>query len=142
MKQKDNLDKITEDVRKSLELKDSARERAIPLSRDAIRFCSNAIRAVHRQEFAEARRMLASARKMLKEARLAIKECGELANRGFIRDAEKEYAEGSAVLALVTGKKVPHIISTINLKLLILNVGKVQSEKMCIIVKVDYFSIA
>ena len=108
MKHKANLDKVTEDIRRSLEAKDTAREKAIPLSRDAIRFCSNAIRAVHRQEFSEAREMLASARKMLKEARLAIKECGELANTGFIRDAEKEYAEGSAVLALVTQKAVPH----------------------------------
>jgi len=108
MKHKANLDEVTEDIRRSLEAKDTAREKAIPLSRDAIRFCSNAIRAVHRQEFSEAREMLASARKMLKEARLAIKECGELANTGFIRDAEKEYAEGSAVLALVTQKAVPH----------------------------------
>lgn len=108
MKQKANLDKITEDIRRSLEAKDTAREKAIPLSRDAIRFCSNAIRAVHRQEFSEAREMLASARKTLREARAVIKKCGELANTGFIRDAEKEYAEGSALLALVTKKPIPH----------------------------------
>ncbi|MFH0846592.1 MAG: haloacid dehalogenase [Chloroflexota bacterium] len=108
MKLTAKLDKIAEDIRLSLESKDRAREKALPLSRDAIRSCANAIRAVHRHEFAEAKEMLASARKMLREARVVVKECGELANTGFIRDAEKEYAEGSAVLALVTGRPVPH----------------------------------
>ncbi|GAI01462.1 unnamed protein product, partial [marine sediment metagenome] len=31
----------------------------------------------------------------------------ELGNTGFIRDAQKEFAEGSITLALVTGKQPP-----------------------------------
>jgi translin len=103
-----NLDNIADDIRRKLEAKDAAREKAIPLSRDAIRFCSLAIRAVHRQEFDEATELLSSARKTIIAAKEAIKDCGELANTGFIRDAEKEFAEGCAILALVTMEKVPH----------------------------------
>jgi len=36
-----------------------------------------------------------------------IRECDELAHAGFIRDAQKEFAEGSITLALVTGSSLP-----------------------------------
>ena len=51
----DNLESISEQVRKELTDKDEAREKVLPLCRDAIRHCSTAIRAVHRQEFEEAK---------------------------------------------------------------------------------------
>lgn len=102
------LDKIAEKIRFNLAAKDAAREKALPLCREAIRFSSIAIRAVHRKEFAQAEELLASARKLLAEVEEAIAGCGELASTGFVRDAEKEFAEGSAVLALVVGKEVPH----------------------------------
>lgn len=103
-----NLDKIAEEIRLALAVKDAAREKALPLCREVIRFSSLAIRAVHRKEFAQAEGLLRSARKLLTEAGRAITDGGELANTGFVRDAEKEFAEGSTVLALVVGKEVPH----------------------------------
>ncbi|MFH1640316.1 MAG: haloacid dehalogenase [Chloroflexota bacterium] len=103
-----NLEKITEEIRLSLAAKDAAREKALPLCREAIRFSGNAIRAVHRKEFARAEGLLQTARKLLTEAREAIADCGKLTNTGFLRDAEKEFVEGSTVLALVVGKGVSH----------------------------------
>ena len=103
----DNLESIAEQIRVNLSARDAAREEVLPLCREAIRHCSRAIRAVHRQEFDQAQGLLQSARNRLDRAEQAITACGELSNTGFFRDAEKEFAEGSITLALVTGKKLP-----------------------------------
>jgi translin len=79
----------------------------LPKCRDAIRHCSQAIRAVHRQEFNKAQELLKSARKLLAEAGSAFSTHDELGYAGFVRDAQKEFAEGSITLALVTGKPLP-----------------------------------
>jgi len=103
----DNLDSIVDRIRLSLSAKDAAREKALPLCREVIRLCGNAIRAIHRQEFDQARELLQSARNLLDEAKQAVIAYSELSNTGFIRDAQKELAEGSITLALVTGKRLP-----------------------------------
>jgi len=103
----DNLDSIAEQIRNSLSAKDTAREKVLPLCREVIRHCSNAIRAVHRQEFNQAKKLLQSAHNLLKEIKQAIADHGELRPTGFIRDAQKEFAEGSITLALVTGNQPP-----------------------------------
>jgi len=103
----ENLDSVAEGVRQVFLAKDSAREKALPLCRDAIRQCSLAIRAVHRQEFDQAEELLQLARKLLNRAEQAVSAYGEFSNSGFIRDAQKEFAEGSITLALVTGEQLP-----------------------------------
>ena len=102
-----NLDSIADQMRLALSAKDTARERALPLCRDTIRHCSNAIRAVHRQEFDKAKELLQSARDLLTEVEQAVAPYSELSNSGYIRDAQKELAEGNITLALVTGKQLP-----------------------------------
>ena len=104
----EKLDSIADQIRLSLSAKDAAREKALPLCREAIRHCSNAIRAVHRHEFEKAKELLQSARNLLNQAEQAVSEYNELSNTGFIRDAQKEFAEGSITLALVTGKQPPN----------------------------------
>ena len=103
----DNLESIAEQIRLSLTNKDAAREKALPLCREVIRYCSQAIRAVHRQEFDQAAKLLASARNLLDDAERALSDGTELINTGFLRDAQKEFAEGSITLAVVTGKQLP-----------------------------------
>jgi len=103
----DNLEMIAEQTRQTLAAKDAAREKALPLCRDTIRHCSQAIRAVHRQEFESAEHLLGTARELIREAERAVAPYGELSNTGFIRDAQKELAEGRITLALVTGKPIP-----------------------------------
>jgi translin len=103
----DNLESIAGRIREDLAAKDAAREKVLPLCREAIRHCANAIRAVHRQQFDQAEELLSSARKRLKEAGRSTSDYGELGYAGFIRDAQKEFAEGSITLALVTGKRLP-----------------------------------
>jgi len=62
---------------------------------------------VHRQEFEPAKQLLQSARSLLSEAEQTVAIYSELSNTGFIRDARKEFAEGSITLALVTGQQPP-----------------------------------
>jgi translin len=103
----DNLEAIANSIREDFEAKDAAREKVLPLCREAIRYCANAIRAVHRQQFDQAKELLESARKKLNQAEGSAADYGELGYAGFVRDARKEFAEGSITLALVTGKRLP-----------------------------------
>ena len=103
----DNLDSIADHLRQNLTAIDQAREKALPLSREVIRHCSRAIRTIHRQEFDQAKELLQSARQLLGEAGQAVAAYTELNFAGFIRDAQKEFAEGSITLALVTGQQLP-----------------------------------
>jgi translin len=102
----DNLDSITEQIRISLTAKDAAREKAMPGCREAIRFCSLSIRAIHRQEFEESKKLLKQADDLLKESADSLIGSPEIMNTGFLRDAQKEYAEGSLLLNMVTGQPV------------------------------------
>jgi translin len=61
----ENLDAITDRIRKSFEAKDAAREKVLPICREVIRFSSLSIRALHREELDKSRELLDSARKLL-----------------------------------------------------------------------------
>jgi translin len=100
-----NLDSIAKSLRQTLSSRDAAREKVLPLCREVIRHSSNAIRAIHRQEFEQAAKLLKSARERLAEVAPAVSSYGEFS--GFVRDAQKEFAEASITLALVTGKNLP-----------------------------------
>jgi translin len=103
----DNLDSIAEQIRKDFTTKDETREKVLPLCREVIRHSSTAIRAVHRQEFEAASGLLKSARKLLSEAEQAVASYSQLRYTGFFHDAQKEFAEASITLALITEKKAP-----------------------------------
>lgn len=101
------LEEIVQRIRADFAAKDAAREKALRLCREAIRYSSNAIRAVHRNEFDRARSSLDSARDQLREAGEALSQHGELSHPGFLHDSQKEYAEGCATLALVRNDVLP-----------------------------------
>jgi len=98
----DNLDSIANRIRQTFSSRDAARERVLPLCRETIRHCGNAIRAIHRHEFDQAEELLKSARSLLTEVEPAISNYA-----GFVRDAQKEFAEASITLAMVRGENLP-----------------------------------
>jgi translin len=102
-----DLEQIAERIRQNLSLKDAAREKGLRLCREVIRHSSNAIRAVHRGEFASARSSLETAHQLLAEAKQTLAEHGEILYAGFVHDAQKEYAEARLTLALVSGEVLP-----------------------------------
>ena len=101
------LNAIAEDIRVHLDAKHAARERALPLCRPALRHSANAIRAVHRGDFAAAEDLLAQARSMLAQAAEALADHPDIFYAGFVHNAQKEFAEGCLTLALVAGRLLP-----------------------------------
>jgi translin len=103
----ENLEQIAESIRVTFIARDQAREKALPLCREAIRYCSLTIRAVHRQEFTVAADLYQTAARLLSEGRQATAAFSELNSSGYVRDAEKEYAEASTLVAMVFSQPLP-----------------------------------
>jgi translin len=103
----DNLDSAAYAAQQYLALKHAARERALPKSRTAIRFCANSIRATHRQEFQAAAELLHQANVLLGEMATDLREHQDIFFAGFLQDAQKEYAEAATFLALAQNLPIP-----------------------------------
>ncbi|MGQ9572195.1 MAG: haloacid dehalogenase [Dehalococcoidia bacterium] len=106
-KPEQRLNAIVEDVRAHLDAKHAAREQALALCRDALRHSANAIRAVHRAEFAAAEGLLAQAKSLLEQAANALADHPDIFYAGFVHNAQKEFAEGCLTLALVANRPLP-----------------------------------
>ena len=103
-----SLDAITEKARLYLAAKDAAREKTLRLCREITRHSSHAIRAVHRQEKAKAEQILNSARLAIEELNKSTQDGhSEMLHAGFVHDAQKEYAEASITLALLSSESLP-----------------------------------
>jgi translin len=102
-----SLDAIMERVRAEFAAKNAARETALPLCRETIRFSANAIRAVHRLDFSTAEELVGKAGTQMGTAKASLREHPDIYNAGFIHDAQKEFAEASITLALIAGRELP-----------------------------------
>jgi len=94
-------------ARSELEAKHRAREATLTASRQAVRTCAIAIRAVQRREFEVARGHIAAARVLLDEAAGATERHLDVRYAGFLHDAQKEFAEANLTLAFVAGEPMP-----------------------------------
>ncbi len=103
----DGLSDIAESVRAHFDAKHRAREQAIALSRDVIRLSANAIRAVHRHDFAAAEKLIAQARAGLDQIQNALANHRDIYFTGYVQDAQKEFSEASTTLALIAGRTLP-----------------------------------
>jgi len=103
----DNLDAIAEKIRAELTAKNAARDLTLARSRELIRFCSLAIRATHREEFAEAEQLLATARAAAREMKTGVANYPDLYFTGYTQDALKELAEAYITFAVVNGHPLP-----------------------------------
>lgn len=104
----DRIPEIEEHVRSFLDSANRAREAGLTASRKAIRLSANAIRAVHRGEWANAEVLIEEARSVLSEAVTGgVSEHPEVRHAGFLSDAEKELAEAQLTYALVAKGELP-----------------------------------
>jgi len=103
----EQLDAVMEGVRAELAAKHAAREQALPLCRELIRYSANAIRAVHRDEFAQAEALRLRATETLERINAALAGHPDVFYAGFVHDAQKEHAEAALTLALVRGAPLP-----------------------------------
>jgi translin len=104
-----DLSTLAEALRGDLDAKTEARERGLAASRNAIRACGNAIRALHRYELEPARALLGDAQNQLDSARSALSDHKDMLYAGFVHDAEKELAEARITFALVTDAPFPTV---------------------------------
>jgi translin len=94
-----------------LEAVNSARERALAETRQVVRLCANAIRAIHRAEFDTAQVLLTDAQQTLQSLFSELESQPKIYWSGYVQDAQKEFAEASITLAIIGGGNVPDPLS-------------------------------
>ena len=102
-----DLQTIGRAAQEYLATKFTAREKALPKSRAAIRLCANAIRAAHRGEFAQSDKLLTEAGGLLRDMALDLREHQDIFYAGFVADAQKEYTEAALTTALMQRQPPP-----------------------------------
>ena len=103
----DKLEKIADEIRLIFDKDTQARDMALTQSRQLIRSCSQAIRAVHREEIDVMNEHLADAGKLADALTNGLKDYPHLFHTGYSQDALKEYAEARITCALILGKPLP-----------------------------------
>jgi translin len=101
------LSELAGSLRDRFDAKTSARERSLAGSRETVRACGNAIRALHRYEIESASALLSDAQSHLDAARQVLAGHDDMMHAGFVHDAEKELAEARITFALVTDAPFP-----------------------------------
>lgn len=102
-----DLSELTRSIQDGLDRTNAAREQALPAARRSIRSSANAIRAIHRLDFAGASSLIEDSRAALHDGLEAVRDHTEIRHAGYLQDAEKEYAEANLTLALVRGAPLP-----------------------------------
>lgn len=102
-----DLEKIRQTIDKDFTAKNSAREKGLLHSRKTIQLSGNAIRSIHRNETEKAKSLIKKARTELENASKELKNFPDIYYAGFMQNAEKEYVEAEATLALTSGKPLP-----------------------------------
>ena len=99
MTEASNLPAIADRIRETLKLKNAARDAAVNISRELIRFCSLAIRAAHRDDWDAAERLVGEARRAADELGGHVRPYPDLYFTGYTQDAFKELAEAHITIA-------------------------------------------
>lgn len=101
------LEALLDAVRVDFSAKHQAREHALKLCREVIRFSALAIRALHRGELDEATGLIQEAKARLKEVGTALSDHPDVYHAGFVHDAQKEFVEATLTLAIIRGESAP-----------------------------------
>jgi translin len=105
----EQLDKISEQAQAHLEAKNQARDQALSRSRELIRFCARAIRAVHRGDSEEAEALLTTAQEAASRMVADLAPHPNLYHAGYTQDALKEYVEAIITHRVIAGQTLPTI---------------------------------
>ena len=94
-------------ARAELDRKNAAREHALRWSRELVRTCANAIRAMHRHEFGSAESLLHEAHALNDLLCTNLHGHADLYWAGYVQDAQKELVEAYCTFALVKRRALP-----------------------------------
>jgi translin len=103
----EKLEAIAEQIRQQFDARTGARDQALAQARALTRACSQAIRAVHRDEDDTMNEHLAEARRLAESLRSGLKEHPDLYYAGYTQDALKEFVEANATCALIKNQPLP-----------------------------------
>jgi translin len=103
----ERLETIAEQIHQAFEARTNARDEVLSQARTLTRYCANAIRAVHRDDFDIAQENLELASKIANSFQTDLGEYPDLYYAGYTQDALKEYAEANIVYALVIDEELP-----------------------------------
>lgn len=103
----DDLNTLADAIREDFVRRNAARDAAIARSRELIRHCSEAIRAVHRREWESAEAKLALAQTSADELRGLVADFPDLYYSGYVQDALKEVVEAFATSAIIRAQPLP-----------------------------------
>ncbi len=103
----DNLNAISESIRAAFVAKSAARDEAVNRSRELVRHCSEAIRAIHRREWDKADDKMAIAKVAAIDLKAGIAAYPDLYHAGYTQDALKEVVEAFCTHAVVRGMALP-----------------------------------
>ncbi|MGN6031650.1 MAG: haloacid dehalogenase [Thermomicrobiales bacterium] len=85
----------------------AVRDHAVGTGRQIVRLAANSVRALHREDRADARALLAQAAGLLAEVQAATAAYPAIALAGYVQDAAKEYAEAAITAALLDDRPIP-----------------------------------
>jgi translin len=102
-----DLNSVSAAIRSAFVAKNAARDNAIAASRELIRHCSEAIRAVHRREWENAEAKLAVVQAAADDLRAGVARYPDLAHSGYTSDALKEVVEAFATYAIIRDQPLP-----------------------------------
>lgn len=102
-----DLNTISDSIRADFVVKNAARDQAIARSRELIRHCAEAIRAVHRREWDAAEAKLDVARDAASDLRAGVADYADLYHSGYTQDALKEVVEAFATYAIIRDQPLP-----------------------------------
>ena len=103
----DALEAIAEKIVEGLEAKDAIRERVLTMSRQVIRCAARSIQAIHRGEYEVAKGLLSEASGIVAAMGAEAASYPDIYSAGYVRDAQKEFAEASVTYALISGQPLP-----------------------------------
>lgn len=102
-----DLPAIVESIRQELTQINDQRDETLRQSRALVRSCANAIRAIHRHDWADAQTLLAAARGEAQTMIAPLHDYPALYHAGYTQDALKELVEAHVVHALVCDQPMP-----------------------------------
>jgi translin len=103
----EELQGIVDSINQAFDEKTSVRDRTLGRSRELIRNCANAIRAIHRRERAEAHALLQTAHQAAAEMVTEAQHYPDIYYAGYTQDALKELAEANITRAIILEEPIP-----------------------------------
>jgi len=103
-----DLSDILKSIRNEVEADDKVREVTLPLSRDAVRKCSESVKKTHKGDFDEAKTLAKAAYKIIIDAEKSLSDSDFVAKSKALDIAYQELAEALNILSLIeTGRYTP-----------------------------------